>query len=250
MRWDRWDRLLRPCRRTKLCTQRRLERFERFERFVGGQTHRPVTVAGDFQLYFAPFQIKLLAERVTIANPGWATKPNLFAAERIDTRIAPLSLLWGKRRMYWLDLANGAVDLEWNSAHTANTWTFSKEKGGKPLEFPRIDTATVRGTIVRYRDPRMQLHADLKVEDIRSADARIGKAVGVDGDGLIRGTPFRVTARLLSPDATVNHGKNELVARAWAAHNVLDVSGTLPSIAGFEGVPLQTLRDTALSGAH
>lgn len=211
-----------------------------FERFVGGQTHRPVTVAGDFQLYFAPFRIKFVAEKMTIANPAWATKPFLFQAERIDTRIAPLSLIWGKRRLYWLDLAKGAVDLEWNEDHSANTWTFSNEKGGKPLEFPRIDVATVRGTTIRYRDPRMQLIADLKVDDIRSADARIGKAVGVDGDGTIRGTPFRVTAQLLSPDATVNRGKNELRARAWAAHNVVDVSGTLPSIAGIEGVPLKT----------
>ncbi len=211
-----------------------------FERFVGGQTHRPVTVAGDFQLYFAPFRIKFVAEKMTIANPAWATKPYLFQAERIDTRIAPLSLIWGKRRLYWLDLVNGAVDLEWNADHTSNTWTFSTEKGGKPLEFPRIDVATVRGTTVRYRDPRMQLLADLKVDDIRSADARIGKAVGVDGHGTIRGTPFKVTAQLLSPDATVNRGKNELRMRAWAAHNVVDVSGTLPSIAGIEGVPLQT----------
>ncbi|MFN3435291.1 MAG: AsmA family protein [Sphingomonas sp.] len=211
-----------------------------FERFVAGQTHRTVRVDGDFQLYFAPFRIKFLAERMSIANPDWATRPVFFQAERIDTRIAPLSLLWGKRRLYWLDLLNGAVDLEWNAAHTANTWTFSDKKGGKPLEFPRIDTATVRGTTVRYRDPRMQLLADLKVEDIRSTDARIGKAVGVAGDGTIRGTPFRVAARLLAPDATVNRGRNELVMRAWAAHNVVDVSGTLPSIAGIEGVPLQT----------
>jgi hypothetical protein len=211
-----------------------------FERFVGGQTHRPVSVAGDFQLYFAPLRIKFVAEKMTIANPDWATRPYLFQAARIDTRIAPLSLLWGKRRLYWLDLTDGAVDLEWNRAHTANTWTFSDKKGGKPLDFPRIDTATVRGTSVRYRDPRMQLLADLKVDDIRSTDARIGKAVGVAGDGTIRGTPFRVAARLLAPDATVNRGKNELVMRAWAAHNVLDVSGTLPSIAAIEGVPLQT----------
>ena len=211
-----------------------------FERFVGGQTHRPVAVAGDFQLYFAPFRIKFLAEKMTIANPDWATTPYLFQADRIDTRIAPLSLLWGKRHLYWLDLANGAVDLEWNAAHTANTWTFSTKKGGEPLAFPRIDTASVRGTSVRYRDPRMQLLADLAVEDIRSTDARIGKAVGVEGSGTIRATPFRVTAQLLSPDATVDRGENRLVARAWAAHNVVDVSGTLPSIAGFEGVPLQT----------
>jgi uncharacterized protein involved in outer membrane biogenesis len=211
-----------------------------FERFVAGQTHRAVKVDGDFQLYFAPFRIKLYAERFTLANPAWATRPNLFQADRIDARIAPLSLLFGKRRLYSLDLANGAADLEWNGAHTTNSWTFSDQKGGKPLEFPRIDTATVTGTTVRYRDPRMRLLAELSLDDIRSNDARIGRAVGVTGKGVIRDTPFRLAGRLLSPDATANRGKNQLVARMWAAHNVIDVSGTLPSIADIENVPLQT----------
>jgi len=211
-----------------------------FERFVAGQTHRAVKVDGDFQLYFAPFRIKLYAERFTLANPAWATRPNLFQADRIDARIAPLSLLFGKRRLYSLDLANGAADLEWNAAHTTNSWTFSDQKGGKPLEFPRIDTATVTGTTVRYRDPRMRLLADLSLDDIRSTDARIGRAVGVTGKGVIRDTPFRLAGRLLSPDATANRGRNQLVARMWAAHNVIDVSGTLPSIADIENVPLQT----------
>ncbi len=211
-----------------------------FERFVASQTHRAVKVDGDFQLYFAPFRIKLYAERFTLANPAWATRPNLFQADRIDARIAPLSLLFGKRRLYSLDLANGAADLEWNAAHTTNSWTFSDQKGGKPLEFPRIDTATVTGTTVRYRDPRMRLLADLSLDDIRSTDARIGRAVGVTGKGVIRDTPFRLAGRLLSPDATANRGRNQLVARMWAAHNVIDVSGTLPSIADIENVPLQT----------
>ncbi|WBH17655.1 AsmA family protein [Sphingomonas radiodurans] len=211
-----------------------------FETIVGRMTNREVKVGGDFQLYFAPLRIKFYAERFTIANPAWATQPYLFRGERIDTRIAPLSLIFGKRRLYWLDLVNGAVDLEWNRGHTANTWTFSDKKGGKPLEFPRIDEVTVRGTTVRYRDPRMRLLADLKIDDIRSTDARIGKAVGVEGTGRLRETPFRLTAQLLSPDATANRGENKLVARAWAANNVIDVSGTLPSIADIENVPLAT----------
>ena len=211
-----------------------------FESIVGRMTNRQVTVGGDFQLYFAPLRIKFYAERFTIANPAWATRPYLFRADRIDTRIAPLSLIFGKRRLYWLDLQNGAADLEWNAGHTTNTWTFSEKKGGKPLEFPRIDVATVRGTTVRYLDPRMRLLADLGIEDIRSEDARIGKAVAVKGDGRIRDTPFRVSAQLLSPDATVNRGANKLAARAWAANNVVDVSGTLPSLAEIENVPLQT----------
>ena len=209
-----------------------------FERFVGGQTHRAVRIDGDFQLYFAPFKIKFVAERMTIANPAWASRPYLFDAARIDTRIAPLSLLWGKRRLYWLDLVDGKVDLEWKPDHSTNTWTFSEKKGGKPLDFPRIDVANVRGTTVRYVDPRMQVTADLAIADIRSTDARIGKSVGVTGTGRIRTAPFTLTARLLTPDATVNRGQNQLVARMRAAGNVIDVAGTLPSLAEIEGVPL------------
>lgn len=211
-----------------------------FETIVGRMTNREVRVGGDFQLYFAPLRIKFHAERFTIANPAWATRPYLFRADRIDTRIAPLSLLFGKRRLYSLDLENGAADLEWNAEHSTNTWTFSEKKGGKPLEFPRIDVATVRGTTVRYLDPRMRLLADVGIEDIRSEDARIGKAVRVAGEGRIRDTPFRVAGQLLSPDATVNRGENKLTARAWAANNVVDMSGTLPSLAEIENVPLQT----------
>ena len=219
-----------------------------FERVVGSLTHRTLTVRGDFQLYFAPFRIKLYAENFTLSNPDWASKPNLFQADKLDTRIAPLSLLFGKRRLYWLDLVNGAVDLEWNAPHTANTWTFSNKKGGKPLEFPRIDVATVTGTTVRYLDPRMRVLADLKVADIRSVDATIGRAVGLTGKGRLRETPFTVTAQLLSPDATANRGQNKLVARMRAAGNVIDVAGTLPSIADIENVPLAvTARGANLS---
>ncbi len=219
-----------------------------FERIVGSMTHRTVTVGGDFQLYFAPFRIKFYAERFTLSNPDWATRPNLFQADKLDTRIAPLSLLFGKRRLYWLDLVNGAADLEWNVAHTANTWTFSEKKGGKPLEFPRIDVATVTGTAVRYLDPRMRVLANLDVADIRSVDATIGRAVGLKGTGRLRETPFTVTAQLLSPDATANRGQNKLVARMRAAGNVIDVAGTLPSIADIENVPLAvTARGANLS---
>ncbi len=219
-----------------------------FERIVGSMTNRTVTVGGDFQLYFAPFRIKFYAERFTLSNPDWASRPNLFQADKLDTRIAPLSLIFGKRRLYWLDLVNGAVDLEWNAAHTANSWTFSDKKGGEPLEFPRIDVATVTGTSVRYLDPRMRVLANLDVADIRSVDATIGRAVGLKGTGQLRETPFTVTAQLLSPDATANRGQNKLVARMRAAGNVIDVAGTLPSIADVENVPLAvTARGANLS---
>ena len=210
-----------------------------FESIAGKLAGRDVKVRGDFQLYFDPIQIKLYAEGLSVANPAWATRPNLFEARKVDTRIAPLSLIFGKRHLYWLDLDGGAADLEWNAEHTTNTWTFA-DTGGKPFELPRIDRATVAGTTLRYIDARMRLLADLQIDTVNAIDKRIGKAVGVHGTGQIRETPFRVAAQLESPDATLNRGENKLSLRAWAANNVIDVAGTLPSLTDVEDVPLQT----------
>ena len=212
-----------------------------FERTVGWLTGRTVEVGGDFELYFAPIRIKFVAERLSVSNPAWAGRPALLTADRVDARIAPLSLIFGKRHVYELNLTNGRVDLEWDGPHAHNTWTFGDpKKAGKPLDLPRVDHATIAGTSLRYVDPRMRLLADLNIDTINSADARIGKAVGLQGTGRIRDTPFRLTLRLLTPDATVRQGENKLVARAWAANSVIDVSGTLPSLADIEDVPLQT----------
>lgn len=210
-----------------------------FESVVGRMTERTVTVRGDFQLYFAPFDIKFLAEGMTMSNPAWAQKPNLFEAKKIDTRIAPLSLIWGRRKLHWLDLVDGAVDLEWNKAHDRNTWTFGSKKGGKPLEFPLIGRATVAGTTVRYLDAQLQVDVDLAFETIRSTNTRIGDAVHFTGKGIVRATPFRLTGALLSPNQTVARGQNKLTLRAFAAHNRIDVTGTLPGIADIEDVPLK-----------
>jgi len=211
-----------------------------FQSIVGRMTERTVRVGGDFQLYFAPFQIKFLAERITVSNPAWATRPNLFQAQRIDTRIAPLSLLFGKRRIHWLDMTGGALDLEWN-ADRRNTWTFSEDKGsGKPFELPVIGRATVVGTTLRYRDPQLQLLTDVKVETIRSTGTRIGDAVRFAGDGTVRATPFTLSGALLSPNETAARERNRLEMTARAANNVVDITGTLPSLAEIENVPLQT----------
>jgi hypothetical protein len=208
-----------------------------FERVAGAQTRRIVTVDHGFELYFDPFDIHFAAQGLRISNPDWATKPDLLAARSIDARISPLSLVFGRRHLRSLILADGAVDVEWNAAHTQNTWTFGTSNDGKPL-LPVIDTAILSGTSVRYRDPRIPLLADLRFQTVASANAHIGAAVHLEGSGRLRTTPFTLTGALMSPDATVARGRNQLTLEARAARNVVNVSGTLPSLADFEDVPL------------
>ncbi|MES2337909.1 MAG: AsmA family protein [Pseudomonadota bacterium] len=209
-----------------------------FESVAGGITKRDVRVGGDFQLYFDPFDLKFVAGEMTIANPAWATKPHLFAADSIHTRIAPLSLIFGRYHARFLDLRNGAIDLEWNAART-NTWTFGDGKG-KPVQFPIIDRATLAGTTLRYKDPRLQLLADLDFRTVQSTGTRIGEAVRFSGGGVARKTPFTVSGALLSPNETAARGRNALALVARAAGNDITVAGTLPSLADIEDVPLKT----------
>jgi uncharacterized protein involved in outer membrane biogenesis len=211
-----------------------------FERTITALTGRQVVVRGDFQLYFAPFNIEFLAEDFTLSNPQWARQPTLFSARQISARIAPFSLLFGKSHFHTLKLDGATIDLEWNRAHNGNSWTFGEKRSGEPLAFPHIDRAHITGTRLRYLDPRMRLFADIEFDTIQSTNTRIGRAVGAKGTGRVRETPFRLTAQLLSPDETANRGRNRLSLRAWAANNVIDVRGTLPSVADIENVPLQT----------
>ena len=208
-----------------------------FERTVGAATHRTVKVAGDFQLYFAPITIKFVAEGMSVSNPAWASKRDLFAAKRIEAHIATFPLIFGRRQVKTLDLQGGAVDLEWNRARQ-NTWTFSEKKGGKPFEMPVIDRAIVAGTTLRYLDPQLLLRVDLAFDPVRSTGRRIGDAIGVRGTGTLRQEPFRLTGTLQSPNETVAGGRNALTLRADFAHDRIDASGTLAKATQIDGADL------------
>ncbi|AJP73759.1 AsmA family protein [Sphingomonas hengshuiensis] len=209
-----------------------------FERIVAGQTHRAVSVAGDFQLYFAPFNVKFVAEGLTIANPAWAGTGNLFSARRIDARISTWSLITGNRRVNWLGLQDGHLDLQWDKAGRRNSWTFSEEKG-EPLDLPAIRRAIVQGTLVRYIDPRMQIAAGIRVHTVEARDTAIASTIRFDGNGTARGTPFTLTGELLSPNATVAGGRNQLRLHAEGVRTLVDVTGTLAGATEIEGADLR-----------
>jgi len=214
-----------------------------FERFLTSRLERPVKVGGDFQLYFAPLTIKFRAEKMAIANTNWASRPDFFRADLIDSRIAPLSLLFGEKyRVRWLELRNAAADLEWSRDGKSNTWTFGDpDKKGEPLNLPLIRRALLAGTTLRYRDPRMQFATDIGFETVKAQDTRFASDVRFSGTGTMRERPFTLRGGLLSPNETVTGGKNSLALHAEAGATVLEVSGTLPGATEIEGADLRLI---------
>jgi len=213
-----------------------------FERYVSKQAQRDVRVAGDFQLYLNPIDIKFLAENMTISNPAWATRKNFFDSRLIDTNISTFPLIFGDRRVNWLNLIDGNVDLEWDKSGKRNTWTMGDpNKPAEPFELPLIRRASIVGTDVRYRMPSLQLNADIKVETVRAKDTAFDSDIRFSGGGTLRDESFTLTGSLMSPNETVRGGRNKLAFHAEARSTKLDIAGTLVGPTQFEGADLKML---------
>jgi hypothetical protein len=211
-----------------------------FEKYASRFAERKIAVAGDFQFYFNPIDIKFLAEGLTVSNPDWAKNPTFFKSKLIDTNIETIPLIFGKRRVTWLDLVKGDVNLEWDAQAKRNTWTFGDpNKPAKPFELPVIRRANVVGTTLHYRDPVMQLLADLKFDTIKARDTSFASDIRFSGDGSIRSRPFILSGSLMSPNQTITGGQNKLALHASAGGNVMDVTGTLPGATEIEGAKLR-----------
>jgi uncharacterized protein involved in outer membrane biogenesis len=212
-----------------------------FERTVSSLLQRDVRVAGDFQLYFDPIDTKLVAEGLTISNPAWRGG-QFFKSQRIDTRIATFPLIFGTRRVKWLDLTNGTLDLAWDNAHKRNTFTFGDpDKKGKPFKLPDIRAARITGTKISYLDPSLVLKTDIKVETIRATDTTFAGDIRFTGDGTMRAIPFTMSGSLMSPNATLAGGKNKLALAVRSGRTSLDIAGTLPGATVLEGADLKLL---------
>jgi AsmA family protein len=212
-----------------------------FERIASEKSGRTVRVAGDFNLYFDPIATKFLAEGLTVSNPAWASKPNLFQAKLIDTRIATFTFLFGDRsKINWINLVDGAADLEWDAERAQNTWTFGgPQTKGEPFQIPLIQRAAITGTTVRYRDPGMQISADIGFQAINATNSKIGNSIRFSGDGTARGNPFRLWGAQSSPNELLAGGENEFELHVDAARSRIDVAGTLPGATVIEGADLR-----------
>lgn len=208
-----------------------------FERIVSAQLERDVQVGGDFQLYFNPLDIQFVAEDMVIANPDWAESETFFSADRIASRIATFSLVFGSPKIRWLELNNGDIALEWDQAGERNSWSFG-EASAEPLELPLIQYAAIRGTDVHYRDPASTLSADIAFETISARDSEFENAIRFSGDGSVTGEAFTLAGGFFSPNAALAGGRNQFRLHAEGISTVMDVSGTLPGLTDIEGADL------------
>ncbi|MDK2761921.1 MAG: AsmA family protein [Sphingopyxis sp.] len=211
-----------------------------FERIATAQLERQVDVGGDFQLYFAPFNVKFYAEDIRIANPDWAREKQFFQAKTVDTRLSTLPLIFGSRILRFVNLDGARVALEWDAGNKRNSWTFGDpNRPPQPLNIPEIRRAALTGSSLTYRDPLLRLFADIEIDTVKATDTRIDDAIRFSGRGTMRAQPFTLSGGLTSPNETIAGGRNALTLHARGLGNTLDISGTLPGPTRLEGADLK-----------
>ncbi|CAM3109555.1 AsmA domain-containing protein [Sphingomonas antarctica] len=211
-----------------------------FEKIVGKQIEREVKVAGDFQLYFNWFNVKFVADGLSVANPAWRGG-QLFTSKHIDTRLRTWPLILGRREMMWLNLDGAKVDLAWDKLHQRNTWTFGDpNKKGKPFELPHIERTSAVGSHVDYLDPKMRLEAHIDIATVAGQQTRITNDVRFTGNGRFNDKPFQLKGGLLSPNEMVGGGENKLTLTAWGLGQTVTVDGTLTGATVIDGAKLAT----------
>ncbi len=211
-----------------------------FEKYSSRLAARPVAVAGDFQLYFDPFHLKFLAEGLSLANPAWAHDPQLFTAQRIESEISTIDLLFGKQHVLFLDLDGGSAGLEIDKAGR-NTWTFA---GDKPFKVPPIDRANVTGTVAHYIDATHKADVRLAFGDLAGSvgtrgNQNVAGPLTFKGGGTALAAPFTLRGSLTTPNSTMTGGKTGLDLHATVAQTQIDVSGTLPGATRIDGADLR-----------
>lgn len=212
-----------------------------FERVVSERAGRPVSVSGDFQLYFGP-DLHFLADGLSVANPEWAEADQLFTARRVALDMPLWQLIFGPRTISALTVDGGRAALQ-RDAQGRNTWTFG---GNDALELPIIDRAAITDSRLQFIDAARRARIDIVFGDVagtaRSDDGRIaGRVDGpltFRGGGSALGTKFTLSGVLTTPNEAAGGGRVGLQLRAEAVETRLTLAGTLPGATRIDGADL------------
>ena len=103
---------------------------------------------------------------------------------------------------------------------------------------PVIDTATIAGTTLRYRDPQMKVFTDVTFDTVTSTGTHINDAIRARATGTVRGNPFTATANLLTPNSALAMGRTKVDGTIDGARTHLDFAGDLAGPTKIEGAQL------------
>lgn len=158
---------------------------------------RAVTFGGPLTLA-ASLSPTIAAEQVRIANPAWASRPQLAEAARAEIQIDLLPLLQGQLVVRQIGLDGADILLE-STTDGTNNWTFGEKSGDLPNmpQLPNSLTITARRSTLAYRSPTTNVGlASATVQTTVAED----RPLHLSGEGIFHGVPLTLNLETATPD--------------------------------------------------
>jgi uncharacterized protein involved in outer membrane biogenesis len=118
------------------------------ERAVTEATGRELRIEGDLRPVWSWVHPRFRAEKVSFANPDWASVPKMLAADAVEISISLLPLLDGRVVLPQVHLLGAELHLQ-RDAQGRSNW---------PLEGVVVEHLSAEGGRLKYDDARRDIH--------------------------------------------------------------------------------------------
>ena len=158
-----------------------------FANYLSGRVGRPVTINGDLHVELSAKPL-VVVNSLVVANPAWASEPEMARAQRVAFRVDLGSLFNRPIVLTEVTLAQPRLVLERDAAGRAN-WQFEGVS-----EKPRMERLIIEDGVVQFRNP--DTGTDVTVNLASPAASEGGKTpVHFSGSGRLRNNPHHQATR-------------------------------------------------------
>lgn len=190
--------------------------------------------------------VQVRADGVVFANPAWAQEPYLVRADRAEVALRLWPLLRGRLEMPRVRLVRPHLGLQLQP-DGRRTWVLSPQGDGERTA--RVELLEVDQGSVRFLAPRLgaDIRADVAIDEAGELPLRF------QARGRWRDQPFTArgrTSSVMALEGPPGHGF-ELDVATSAGGTVVQATGTVRSLLGFDGADLQVrLRGRSLANLY
>jgi len=200
-------------------------------RAVTNATGRELLIEGDLKAVWDWATPRFRAEKVSFANPDWASEDYLFRADAVEASIAVLPLLRGRVVVPKMHLQRPAVFLE-RDAEGRKNWLLERRRDSSRASRVHILALTLDQGKLKYDDALRDTH-------LAAQFARDALGVNFAAKGKYHGLPVTASGRG-GPVLAVRNGKMPypLQAEARIGSTSLKADGTINNLAELSALNL------------
>jgi AsmA family protein len=183
----------------------------------------------------------IVAENVEVANPPWASAPQMFTAKRIEVELFMRSLVWGPAHIPHIVLEGAQLLLE-TSKDGAKNWDFGLSAAApkKRQQFPDLRHIEVKDGALTFHNGKTDAKSDLAIAALDLKEAAPAQPLDIAARGTFQDMPVRLEGRVGGLGTLRDTSKPYPVKLAGVLDQLkLDIDGTLAEPLDFDGLDLR-----------